>query len=378
MITLRSKKTKSDKYSLYLDYNTKYPCIGKDGNLVFKRKLEYLHLYVSKDYTSGNQHLTRRKIAAKDKEAMILAEEVLCKRRREVLLGNHNMIEDLRKEGDFIEFFEEQMESYPEKRNSSYKGALYHLRAFTKGQLKFKELDSLWLERFKRYLLNRASNTTTCIYLDRLRIIFNIALRMKIIRETPFDTLKKPQKDTKPTVFLIEDELRLLTQHQSNIDSEVIQAFLFSCYTGLRYSDLETLKWQEVDSEMYYSQKTKKMEDLVLNDQSRRILDLQRQKSTNQLVFTLRNDSYYNRHLKKWALQANLNKHITSHVGRHTCATLLAQKGVDIYTISKILGHSSIKMTERYLHILKADKEEAVSMLPDFEINYQPLKTKNI
>lgn len=208
--------------------------------------------------------------------------------------------------------------------------------------------------------------TNTQIYIDRLRIMFNIALKRKIIRENPFAALEKLRKNKKEPVFLVLDELKQLNAQREGINPEVVNAFFFSCQTGLRFSDIEKLSWKEVEAGKYLCKKSKKDEPLHLSEKAEEILENQRKKSEDHRVFALRGHERVNKELKKWATQAGILKKITFHVGRHTCATMLITSGVDIYTVSKILGHSSVKMTEIYAQVLEDKKIAAVKKLPKF------------
>jgi site-specific recombinase XerD len=77
---------------------------------------------------------------------------------------------------------------------------------------------------------------------------------------------------------------------------------------------------------------------------------------------------YYNEVLKKWAKAAGINKNLSSHVARNTFATLALTNGVDLYTVSKLLGHRDIAATQIYAKIIDKKKEEAVDMLPPLHL----------
>lgn len=79
---------------------------------------------------------------------------------------------------------------------------------------------------------------------------------------------------------------------------------------------------------------------------------------------------YYNEVLKKWAKAAGINKNLSSHVARHTFATLALSNGVDLYTVSKLLGNRDISTTQIYAKIIEKKKEEAVDMLPPLQVNF--------
>ena len=82
-------------------------------------------------------------------------------------------------------------------------------------------------------------------------------------------------------------------------------------------------------------------------------------------IFNLPNNDNANRALRKAAKSAGLNKHLTFHMSRHTFATLSLTSGVDLYTVSKLLGHTDIKNTQIYARVIDKLKEEAVDKLPE-------------
>jgi len=79
---------------------------------------------------------------------------------------------------------------------------------------------------------------------------------------------------------------------------------------------------------------------------------------------------YYNEVLKKWAKEAGINKNLSSHVARHSFATMALSSGADLYTVSKLLGHRNIATTQIYAKIIDKKKEEAVDMLPPLQVNF--------
>ncbi len=67
--------------------------------------------------------------------------------------------------------------------------------------------------------------------------------------------------------------------------------------------------------------------------------------------------------LSRWAREAGIGKHVTFHVSRHTFATMALTMGADIYTTSKLLGHTEVRTTQIYARIVNSKKEEAVALL---------------
>jgi len=145
--------------------------------------------------------------------------------------------------------------------------------------------------------------------------------------------------------------------------------FIFSCLTGLRWSDIEKLKWSEVqhsDNLGYFirfrQQKTNGAETLPIAEEARELLG--EQKEPKERVFTgLKYGNWNKTYLKDWLIDAGINKHITFHCARHTYATLQLTLGTDIYTVSKLLGHKNLSTTEIYAKVINEKKVEAANKI---------------
>lgn len=150
-------------------------------------------------------------------------------------------------------------------------------------------------------------------------------------------------------------------------------AFLFSCLTGLRWSDINKMYWAEVRDEDHHSrinfkqQKTDGIEYLYISKQARDLLGERRE--PNDRVFTgLKYSAVYNNEIVRWCNRAGISKHITFHSARHTNAVLLLENGADIYTVSKRLGHKEIRTTAIYAKIVDQKMKEASELIPKIEI----------
>ena len=173
--------------------------------------------------------------------------------------------------------------------------------------------------------------------------------------------------------FLTIDEIRKLAAAPCR-NPDVKRAFLFSCYTGLRFSDVKALTWANVrdDSIDFRQQKTQGMEYLPLPVAARKILYVKKGAQvlpvqTNR-IFSLPDKTTTGEHLKKWCKEAGMTKRITFHTSRHTFATLALSQGADLYTVSKLLGHKDISTTQIYAKIVDQKKKDAVALLPDIEV----------
>lgn len=363
-VTLRAKAIDKKGFSLYLD-------IYNEGN----RYKEYLKLYVSKDYTKPEN----KNILKQDKDSWELADAIRSKRLLIVKESAAGFIPKQNKQ-DFITYYKKQATI---KAHSSYNNALQYLIAFiNKDTLPFKQLDEHLLKDFISYLQQQKKLSTTSVrlYLSRMNIILNLAVADKIIVANPFNFLKRgkggdiPAKKQKKIEYLTLDELRRF-QAVDIKRSDIKDFFLFSCFTGLRESDLLKLKWSDIlDGTLTYSQK--KQRDSItyympLSKQA--ILQLESIKAF-QSGTRYRDSEYVFAHLgskrnvlvclKKIAAKAGIDKNVHIHVGRHTFATMSLTHGVSLYTVSKLLGHSSIAVTQFYAEIVDEIKQKASELLP--------------
>lgn len=155
---------------------------------------------------------------------------------------------------------------------------------------------------------------------------------------------------------------------KSSKEYKILKMYQFSCFCGLRFSDTMDLRWKDVDFENSLIRKmmikTKTEVITPLFPMARDIL-LERSNNgkligSNEKVFYNFSEPTVNQTLRKETKLAGIDKHITYHSSRHTFATLLVMDNVDIYKISKYLGHKSVNMTERYLkYDLSIAKESA-------------------
>ncbi len=218
-----------------------------------------------------------------------------------------------------------------------------------------------------------AANTMQT-YFRVLKTCFNSAIADGLINKSPATgiTIKVAQK---PREFLNEDELRKLVLTPCS-STQIRNAFIFSCCTGLRISDLRNLKFQEISSNTQNSnfinisqEKTGEIASLKLNDDANKVLAEQKElQGKSKFVFKIPYSNYISQVMRLWVANSGIKKHITFHCARHTFATLLLSKGVDIYTVSRLLGHSSIKPTQIYAHLVDRVKDAAIDALPKLNL----------
>ena len=153
----------------------------------------------------------------------------------------------------------------------------------------------------------------------------------------------------------------------------VKNAYLFACNCGLRLGDVRKLTWGDITQDnggwilSVIMNKSEKPVHIPLGVQARRWIpgcENSGNHDAGSLVFEhLPGDTRINDILKTWAADAGITKSVTYHTSRHTFATMLLTLGADLYTVSKLLGHSQIKNTQIYAEIISRRKDEAVNLI---------------
>ena len=202
------------------------------------------------------------------------------------------------------------------------------------------------------------------------------AVSDEIIVSNPVYSIKKKNRPTTEKAvkreFLTKDELKRFAE--TDFPNELVKrAFITGCLTGLRHCDIRQLKWGNIgvikNGIEYISiiqEKTDEPVDIPLKDNIKRWLPERNGASNDDLVFNgLLSLGRTNEILPKWAKMAGINKHLTFHISRHTFAVLAIANGINIYTVSKLLGHQSIKVTEIYTDVLDSSLDNAMDKMND-------------
>ena len=236
------------------------------------------------------------------------------------------------------------------------------LQEFRPG-LDFKDITYTLLRDFEVHLKEKGNSVNTIAkHLRQLRTLVNEAINQGYIPSDayPFRKFKiKQEKGRKE--FLTPDELRKLENLQVSDKRlrHVLDAFLFCCYTGLRYSDFCQLTPENIirvngKRWLYFKSVKTDVEirlPLHLLFEGKALAVLERYDIVTDFA-KIGPNSEANKHLAQLSALARIRKHITYHTARHTCATLLVHQGVPITTVQKLLGHTSVRTTEVYSEVL--------------------------
>lgn len=261
-----------------------------------------------------------------------------------------------------------------------YKTCLSHIEEFLKwkfntSDIEIKEIDHAFISDFEFFLRTEKScaNNSAVKYIKNFGKIIRICLANKWITYDPFLCYDSKFVEVQRQ-FLDENELFALANKEFEIEriAQVRDIFLFSCYTGLAYIDTRNLKRENIgvgiegNKWIFTSrQKTKTASNIPLLPKAEEIIEKYKEHPQcvikGNLLPVLSNQKM-NSYLKEIADLCGIKKELTFHIARHTFATTVTlSNGVSIESVSKMLGHKSIKTTQHYAKIL--DKKVSEDML---------------
>lgn len=368
------KQTKAGSISLYLEIykgTAKQP----DGTLKVLRDYEYLDLFLmDKPVTPLDKQ--------SNKDTLALAKTIKAKRELEIKNGQYGFSSNKNKNANFINYFDDQAENRLQSKGNydNWNSTLKNLKKFAGDQVTFNEVTPEFCEQFRNYLRDKAktkseknlSSASVSSYFNKFRACLSQARKDKIILSNPADDITNSLEIESEREYLTFDEVKKLAKAECRYDV-LKRAFLFSCLTGLRWSDIQKMKWSEVkktddgDRIVFHQQKTKGLQYLDISEQAKSFFG-QPDLPDERVFKGLKYSDYFNVALLQWVLRAGITKHITFHCARHTFAVLQLELGTEIYTLSKLLGHSELKTTEIYAKIIDKKKREAVNKIPDINL----------
>lgn len=359
-VRLRMKELSDGSKSLYLD-------IYRDG----KRTYEYLKMYIIPE-TDNN--------ARKQNQVTMTAANAIKSKRIIELTNGEAGIETKEKVFllDWMEIYKENQEKHDKKDGNQIKVATRILKAYAGERKTLDQIDRKFCLDYIDYLYTeyrpkgkRLSNFTLRNYCRVLNSALNAAVRAKLIVANPLNELERSEKirlpESKRSYMTIEEVRALIATPMKN--EAVKCAYLFSCFCGLRVSDIVGLKWKDVfiDRGQYRlavsMQKTKEPIYLPLSPEALKWMPERGDKMAEDHVFDLPSPSMMNILIKPWAKAAGIDKRFTFHTARHTFATMMLTLGADLYTTSKLLGHADVKMTQVYAKIINQKKDSAVNLV---------------
>lgn len=348
--------------------------IDADGNYKYKPKRD----------TNGIIQCTSRL----DREACIYADKVRALRQQEydtaVVYSDREqemIAQNERMEQDFIAYFNSIIyKVHPNSSNSiivnwTRVGKL--LSIFSEGKpIPFRKINVKLLEDLKLFMLTapQGGNKKGTLSQNSAATYFSIVkagLHRAFIDEyLTVDIAAKvkgiPELKVKRETLTLE-EAELLAQ--TPCENEVLKrAFFFAILTGIRLCDIHELTWGEIQKTStgwrvdFTQRKTHIVDYLPINEQAYSLCG-EPGEHDQQIFAGLTGSSWISRPLKKWIAASGIKKHITFHCSRHTFATLQLENGTDIFVVKGMLGHTNVKTTQIYAHIVDKSKRNAAEVL---------------
>ena len=345
-----------------------------DGKLIHDRKREQLsqYLYAAPKNKTEKQH---------NKETMQLVEAIKAKRITESASHQHGFTDTTKFNAGFYALFNQLMETKKTNASSTnynvWQACLVQLKRYCPDNgITFEQITPEWLEGVRRFFDTQAktktgdfiSQSTASSYFNKVRAVINYAYNRGIISKNPLRQVKGIKVDATERVYLTTEEVRQLAKTDFRYGI-LKNAFLFSCLTGLRWSDVNKLDWSQISLfdgvyRITFSQKkTRKLQYLDITQQAYVLLGEPDQQG--KVFKGLAYSAYMNTEIVRWCVAAGITKHVTFHTARHTFAVSLLSHSVDIYTVSKLMGHSEIKTTQIYADIIDSVRKDAMHKIPD-------------
>jgi integrase len=384
-VKLRQKKISGNRQSLYLDF---YPAIPHPETGEPTRR-EFLGLYINAEKINdakGKEKKNTLSLLDKlhNKETLQVAEQIRQKKENhlnkpEIYTGYEKEQLKIKEQGEknFITYFKTLVDKRKASNYDNWVSAYKYLEAFSKGSLKFADLNENFCNEFKEYLLTTKSNKSSkknlaqnsaVSYFNKLKATMKQAFKdgyLQIDFNRKIEAIKQAETHRN---FLTIEELNSLVKTDCK-KPLMKRAAIFSAITGLRFCDIEKLVWGEleyIESNGFFikfkQQKTKGVEMMPISEQAYSLLG-ERKEPKDKVFKGLTYSAYNNKHLYQWIRAAGISKELTFHCFRHTFATLQLSKGTDIYTVSKMLGHRELKTTQIYAKIIDQTKRDAANKI---------------
>jgi len=337
-----------------------------------KRGKLYLDIYTNGRRSWEALHLTLTGDKVQDRDAMHLAEICRAKRELQIVSGEWGILDPGSDKKTLYVFAKEMADSG--KYAIRISSVLQYLEKYQGGKtVPISRINKKWLEGFQDFLLKHLSANTARNYILGIFQILNKAVQDNIILKNPGREVEIIKKEESERIFLNIEEMQKLAniEAKTDLEKDVKKAFIFACYTGLRVSDLITITWGNIERNPPQIVKNQKKTGvrvyIPLHKTARTIIDDSIMHEQSDLIFpwldVIKNNR--NLYLTRWADRANIGKSIGWHTARHTFAVKSLESGADIYTVSKLLGHTDITATQVYAKATDKMKREAVNALPE-------------
>ncbi|SFI60955.1 Site-specific recombinase XerD [Kaistella treverensis] len=375
-ISLNERKLKDGRISLFVEYY-KGTAVSPDGKRRHLREYENLQIYLHGD----PQTLKEKK---ENKESVLLADSILAIRKSDYVQGRFDLKNTTKSKRAFLNYFAELTEEKPTQNSinnyGNWTSTLQHLKKVIPANLTFDDIDENLIKRVRNYFAKEAltkselplSQNSKYSYFNKFKAALRSAFDEGYLVVDYAKKAKSFEQAESQREYLTFDEMQALAKTECKYPV-LKRAFLFSCLSGLRWSDINSMIWSEVRDEgenskiNFRQDKTDGVEYLYISKQARELLG-ERDSPKERVFRGLKYGMTYNTEIVRWCNRAGVPKHITFHSARHTNAVLLLENGADIYTVSKRLGHRELKTTAIYAKIVDKNMKAAAEIIPELKL----------
>ena len=372
-VKVREKKLANGNVSLYLD-------IYRNG----KRHKEYLKLYLIDAKTPIEREQNRQTLAT--------AQAIKSKRLIEIQNGEYSFTHQFKENTPFLEYYRKMVRerNTPDSRGNygNWQSCLRYLEMYCDENTTFRDVTPEFILGFKDFLENVEKDThkrkgprrerdefqglsqnSKASYFRKRCACINHAFDERRIAINPLRGIEGFKDAEVKRDYLTLEEIKTLAETPCRYPV-LKRAFLFSCLTGLRKSDIQKLVWGDVQKFneftriVFKQKKTGGQEYLDISPQAEKYLG-ERGNPEDPVFSGFTYGSWTSVELQRWSMKAGIEKNLTFHCGRHTFAVLMLDLGADIYTVSKLLGHKELSTTQIYAKVLDKNKQNAVSLIPE-------------
>jgi integrase len=345
-VTVFRRKLKDGSESLFINYRI-------DG----KRIREPLNLYLNPG--------TSARIKIENSNTLAMAEEYARKKSREldeadlgvfVSESDHSVM--------FIDYaLKESATCRTEGTRHSRLELIANFKEFSK-HARLVDINRTFYGRLVEWMRNKGyANNTIVTRTNVLKTILHKAKLDGIITMVPDFSGLVPPTVAGERCYLTIEEIRTLAD--TPCEPRIAYPFLFACFTGLRLSDVRNLKWSDIRNGVIFLRQRKTGEFVQVPVGKNASKFLRDNDSENVFHDFPSCEVWFTQKLKDWVAKAGIKKNVSFHVARHTFATLTLANGADLFTVSKLLGHTKITTTQIYAKVLDEGRKKAVDAIPE-------------
>jgi len=344
------------------------------------RKRECLHLYL---VTNPRDPMQRQQ----NRDTIELARRIRWEREQEFLQNREGYRLKKERKVNFLDFCQQYIDSYTKKDVRMITLARNRFSDFLAAQnmldpklLTAEEITPDLIRRFVDYLHTRSKGEGAKTIYKRFKKIVKSCIEAGYMKSDPCKGITcAADEDVLTKDWLTMEEVQqLIATHYPQENVMVRNAFIFCLYTGVRWCDVKDLTFGNIDVSAkmlrFEQVKTKGHSSkswvyIPLNDG---LLNLVGQPPKGQgkdaRIFRLPSYESSCKSVKYWVKKAGIDKHISWHCARHSFAVNILNNGANIKTVSSLLGHSSLRHTEKYTRVVDKLKEDAINSLPELKL----------